>query len=623
MEGSDETAADAAPPLLRGQSCVQLDSVAQASVDLHMSDPLDDPETALQPEGHAVIHRAVSGLFDTMLPDIVLLEVDLVSSGDLVFTAELSPTPCPLDRHDTSLVAKREQRKSVPSPVADHVSSRTSPPRAPSRVSSRAHSRAGARSPVSTNAIRGPVLALKVAHALNNGPESDESVSEFGDSTSTGGAVLHPVVSWHDSNSDSPPRSRGGGSRASARHNRIDDALSSARFSTNGLDYEEQQRREAILASMAQREREAQAATKLQRRVTAKLKLRSLADPTISLEKEEAMSGEGRRGMGTRGAGRVVASTQEITYRPEDYAGIASDLLVIDRAGGLVVGENCMVVAKKTRAALLDDLYEHSVVHPRISVPSSTTTPTARGTTASIGKSQSVPELRTSTASNENIQRSRRPLKREKDASNRLPHPIFEGIKGSYLVHPMFEGIEGSYLPYPRIAMDPKRTPLAKGVSIKDETPDGRKRPTAMNPTGPLKAVPHGKIVHKSVHMHDLLSGRATPGQLMNAQELKANEAVELQMRTSITQHDPHIKRSPIASITRPMTQQVPRISSDSSLHATTTLRHTVAEKDVLNSRTRTPAFRYRASKRAIPSLNADISIDDWDDPDPPLMKQI
>uniref|UniRef100_K3WBJ6 Uncharacterized protein n=1 Tax=Globisporangium ultimum (strain ATCC 200006 / CBS 805.95 / DAOM BR144) TaxID=431595 RepID=K3WBJ6_GLOUD len=159
------------------------------------------------------------------------------------------------------------------------------------------------------------------------------------------------------------------------------------------------QRRQEISTELDVREARQRIQGEVRRKGGVKLKLRSIADPTISLEKEERLAAttrensrrslfrplttaETRKISSSKSSLRpehklasLVPSTttlpipESLTFRQEDYDGLQSDVVVLETNGELLVGENCFLVAKKQRSELLEDLFQQSTINPRIQLP--------------------------------------------------------------------------------------------------------------------------------------------------------------------------------------------------------------------------------------------------------------
>eukprot|EP00644_Phytophthora_capsici_P003828 jgi/Phyca11/108490/e_gw1.15.288.1 len=186
--------------------------------------------------------------------------------------------------------------------------------------------------------------------------------------------------------------SRVGGSRASTLMSKVhrmsllftgsnntwsegEKASSSTGTARMAVDFIELQRRADIERALSTCESVRRSKDNISRKSGLRPKLRSLADPSVSLEKEEAIVSRGgkrpppsRQGaalspIGTKGLSPCALETA--TFRTEDYEGLTSDLVLL-HGGELLVGENCFVVQQRLRQELLLDLHTRGVIQPRI-----------------------------------------------------------------------------------------------------------------------------------------------------------------------------------------------------------------------------------------------------------------
>lgn len=364
---------------------------------------------------------AAHGLLEGIFVVVTLTRnTRLEHDGDLHFPLDLEARAHDKDPHAAALSLKK--RPNASKAVAHMM--RNGPghgnSRSPSRASSRAAPRFG-----DTASLRSSALALKLTKLpFQSSPSSPSRVS--------GDAFL--TVPWSErSETDSQiPRktvskqlsiATNGASASSADAFHGPDTPDYAALgplagslSRVPFDASEMQRRDAITTDLDARERRQRVAREAQRKSDLKLKLRSIADPTVSLEREEALALVGARTSGskrmfrpqTRGdtmatttptvKTRVVVSPsttnrtaplpqllrstrqtlrstaagaipEDATFRQEDYDELQSEVVVLDPNGGVLVGENCFLVVKKPRTDLLLELAQKSLVEPRVSLP--------------------------------------------------------------------------------------------------------------------------------------------------------------------------------------------------------------------------------------------------------------
>lgn len=170
------------------------------------------------------------------------------------------------------------------------------------------------------------------------------------------------------------------------------------------VDAREGIRRGEIERDLTTREERRRLTQQIQRKAETPLKLRSLEDPTISLDSEEMSRISASRGHSRIGGSRVktpaktaqlsslskpisgfnvsslsaVASSPALggvaegdadaTYRSEDYRGISSDIVILGTAGEVLVGENCYLIGRKARGEISKDLSKKANVQPRIKI---------------------------------------------------------------------------------------------------------------------------------------------------------------------------------------------------------------------------------------------------------------
>ncbi|KAF4148717.1 hypothetical protein GN958_ATG02073 [Phytophthora infestans] len=308
---------------------------------VHVHDPVDPNEAG------RIFAYSVKGLVDQMLMPILTSVEHVLQDGDLSLQRDAKPVAPTNDRHASKLIKKRiKHRKQFFSAEKTTTYGAYAASRASSRTGSRIGSRLGG-SKVSPSARKGHKMSLGF------GPNSGDFMN----------------TSWiesPESNNNSP-------------------WLSSSSLVVNtargAVDYVEMQRRADIERDLSTRESVRRSNDEINRKSDVRIKLRSLADPTISLEKEEAMiaalgaeaqrsrlrqSRKGTRGkapgippptlsplsgtrVGTKGANlSPLDSNETMTFRTEDYEGLSSD------------------VSHKLRQELLYDLHTRGVIQPRI-----------------------------------------------------------------------------------------------------------------------------------------------------------------------------------------------------------------------------------------------------------------
>lgn len=296
------------------------------------------------------------------------------------FACDPEPPPALIDRHQPNLASVKVKIQPYQSSMAG-MGQQYGNSRAVSRASSRIASRFGggsvaASSTVFRNSVIAAVNVSKMSFAASQSP----------------GKGLFDVASWQSRAFPRDVVGEYGGLQLS------ESAASSARYSLGTssrtqVDYAEMFRRQEVSQEIDRRDSRIKRTQEIQRKSELKLKLRSLADPTISVEREETMAleamqneGRGRSRMASRAmtpalplkklspiskasaqSGSPMAGPAEsnITYRTEDYEGLDSHVVMLEKNGELVVGENCFVVAKKPRAEMQQDLVHKSLVAPR------------------------------------------------------------------------------------------------------------------------------------------------------------------------------------------------------------------------------------------------------------------
>ncbi|KAJ0393591.1 hypothetical protein P43SY_001150 [Pythium insidiosum] len=323
--------------------------------------------------------------------------------------------------------------------------------RAPSRVSSRAASRFGGGTSVSglSWALSGGHRAMKFARLALSLAGDDRRDLWEADSAST---KSKPRVFSTEPSQTSPT--------AAISSSRYSLASNTARTSRVPVDYAEYQRREEIVRDLASREARDELSARIQRKGNLRLRLRSMLDPSLSVDQEEreaatksrsgprnpSNASPHRRASGSSDSQLAAPTTRshETTYRPEDYEGLDSGVVVVEPRGELLIGENCVLVARKTREDLRRDLVTRTNIQPRIHVPLSAETAPAPVVEPPIEPTRSSPPRARPGGKS--------PVEQKPPASPQ---------------HPVFAGQIGSFQSYPKIELDPKKTPLTKGVVIK------------------------------------------------------------------------------------------------------------------------------------------------------------
>ncbi|RLN65275.1 hypothetical protein BBJ28_00003457 [Nothophytophthora sp. Chile5] len=348
-----------------------------------------------------------------MLPPIFFCGQHVFDDGELCFDRDAKPRTLPVDRHGSKLVRKKVKRREQHYAIAMKAST----------YGSYAHSRASSHTASHFGGSRAPSVSVRSAAPTSK-------VATF--------------LSWSQeasfmSKDPAAPPSIGNTARMT-------------------VDFVERQRRADIERDLSTRESQHRSTDEANRKGALRPKLRSLADPSISLEKEEAMavlaasaarsrlqpSRQGTRGK-TPGLpalsplnckpvsndaldGPAIAGDENATFRTEDYEGLASEVVLLGKGGELVVGENCFVVARKPRQDLLLDLQQRSSVKPRVQLLA---TP-----------------------------------KRDEETTNQVERSLAPGPWNAQ-EEGIFEGQIGLFESSPTVILDLKTTPLAKGVALK------------------------------------------------------------------------------------------------------------------------------------------------------------
>ncbi|TYZ68005.1 hypothetical protein PybrP1_001515 [[Pythium] brassicae (nom. inval.)] len=434
------------------------------------SDASDTEYQPSEPSADEVFAAAAQGLLEGIFVVVMLTSnARLERDGDLQFPLDREAPAHDKDPHAAALSSK--SRLATSTAMAHMV--RNGPghgnSRSPSRASSRAASRFGG-----TASLRSSALAMKLAKLSSFQPGASSPARASSDG--------FRIVPWGErSEADSHDicetastlfvaTNAAPASSADVFHwpNTPDyAALGSLAGSSSRVpvDVSETQRREAIATDLDARERRQRIARAVRRKGELKLKLRSLADPAVSLEREEATLAlaaartSGSRGLQPSGSTAAIPIPENATFRQEDYDELQSEVVVLDPSGDVLVGENCFLVVKKPRGDLLLDLFQKSSVEPRVSLPLLRSEPQdaveaadAQGPTASMLSSS--PERQPSRQrSPDRTSKSRKGLRRQST--------------GLTLQDALFDGERGAFVAFPSLAMDPATTPLAKGVTIR------------------------------------------------------------------------------------------------------------------------------------------------------------
>ncbi|KAE9122404.1 hypothetical protein PF010_g6757 [Phytophthora fragariae] len=244
---------------------------------VHLHDPIEPQEA------DRIFAFAVNGLADHMLLPILTSGQHVLEGRDLSFQRDSQPVAPSSDRHASKLVRKRLKRRKQGYAAAVKMSIYGN--YAASRASSRTESRFGGSrfgGSRASAAIWGAVSPSKVPrmsliYGLHSGGESLMNSSWISSQQGSTGTASNNA-SWlpgtlPDTKISSPPPSVAGTARVA-------------------VDFIELQRRADIERDLNTRESVRRSKDELNRKSDLRLKLRSLADPTVSLEKEEAQRRE-------------------------------------------------------------------------------------------------------------------------------------------------------------------------------------------------------------------------------------------------------------------------------------------------------------------------------------------
>lgn len=310
------------------------------------------------------------------MPRIFLSTDNVLNAPDISFPRDCEPVATPFDRHAATRAPKktRQKKSAIRAAVYGGPTSR-----AQSRASSRAASRFGG----SAIALRSTVMATKLVQLARASADSFQ------------------IVPWHDGVSK---RLETPGVGAHWEHDSDGTASVAGTTSRRQVDVAEIHRRIEIERDISTREARRQLTQRIQRKSELPLKLRSLADPTVSFDKQEVLAATAARGgaasrLGTRppdtriktpAIGPPLSSLTKsvstasgfsnaskpgldgddpsITFRSEDYRDISSTVVLLGRGGEVLVGDNCFLVGRKPRGEISRDLGRKAAVEPRISL---------------------------------------------------------------------------------------------------------------------------------------------------------------------------------------------------------------------------------------------------------------
>ncbi|GMF60568.1 unnamed protein product [Phytophthora fragariaefolia] len=395
----------------------------------------------------------------------------VLEGGDLSFQHDALPVASSSDRHASKLIRKRLKKRKQGYAVAVKTSIYGHYPA--SRASSQTESRfggsrfGGSRASGSLWGTISPpkVSRMSLIYGLNNGSESFMSSSWMGSQQGSSGAVSN-YTSWlpegfSNAKDSSPPPSLSGTARVA-------------------VDFAEQQRRADIERDLNTRESIRRSKDEINRKSDLRLKLRSLNDPMVSLEREEAtmaaLVAKGSRsriqrsrledrtkrlelkqpGVPSFNNGKCATSINDTksfalvvdetaTFRTKDYEGLSSDVVLFSNDGKLLIGQNCFVVEQRHREELLLDLQTRGIVQPRIQLVA-------------------TPKQEEKRISNENLRGT------GIDQVHSSPPPQLSSTTAKQtqvLGTTNFDGQLGSFESSPGLALDLDATSLVKGVALK------------------------------------------------------------------------------------------------------------------------------------------------------------
>ncbi|KAF1336153.1 hypothetical protein FI667_g671, partial [Globisporangium splendens] len=488
------------------KTALQADATIAIAVDFELD---IDAQVSAVPTTDMIFAAAARGLLEGVVTVVQLTMASFLGhDGDLRFPRDLEPLIHKGDCNGATLGTKSKEKPSRHLGYG-HL-------RSPSRASSRAASRFGGSTTASMALKHSVALAMKLAK-LSAFPSVNATTSTSGNNR----------IDWavEEDYSARPPSSLA--------------SPITSRFST---DFNEMQGRQEILTELDFRETWKRIQGEVRRKGGLELKLRSLADPTIPLEKEERLAAatraNSRRSLFWPPTRDTTVTTREIlspnsslhpershhklessvpltttlpipenlAFRQEDYDGLQSDVALLETNGELLVGENCFLVTKKQRNELLEDLFQQSTINPRIQLPLASQEEESEATLALHGSRQ--PGVK-----DERLPSRQSPERRavsRNSPGRRKPTVVSQDA--------VFEGQQGSFAAFPKLESDPSKTPLAKGVTVKvDEANGTRKQPIHdERPNLSMSTDPFASAAKKHNAMYkDRPSRRALPNDFM------------------------------------------------------------------------------------------------------------
>ncbi|KAF1786459.1 hypothetical protein GQ600_23154 [Phytophthora cactorum] len=441
-----------------------------------------------------------------MLLPILTSDQHVLQDGDLPFQRDIQPVAPGIDRHASKLI-KRRIKKRKQSYTAEKTGNY-----AASRASSRTESRFGG------SRFGGPRVSPSVR-------KSHKMSLVFG--LNGGEFMSSSWIESQESNNNSPW---------------LSSSSSVANTARGTVDFIELQRRADIERDLSTCESVRRSNAEINRKSDLRIKLRSLADPTVSLEKEEAMmaalgakgqrshlqqSRQGTRGKtpgilpptlsplngkraGVKGLNLSTLDTNEtMTFRTEDYKGLASDVVLFGKGGELLVSENCFVVEHKQRQELLFDLHTRGAIQPRIQLVA---TPKAAEENSPITTKQQA-------------RSPPRPLRPLSPSKHLVPRTSDFGDQ------------IGSFESSPSFTFDFQAVPLSKGVVLKP--PDAPLPPTVKNQNAVPQKTPK-KASIPNVKLDKQLSVLIRTPDVSKASPLN-DSALQTQKSRRLTFHWPQV----------------------------------------------------------------------------------
>ncbi|KAG6617918.1 TRAF3-interacting protein 1 isoform 1 [Phytophthora cinnamomi] len=331
---------------------------------IHVHDPVDPQEA------DRIFSFAVSGLADQILLPIFTSGQHVLEGGGLAFQTDTQPVAPSSDRHASKLVRKRVKRRkqSYAAAVKTSIYGNYAASRASSRTESRfGGSRfGGSRASASVWGAVSKAPRMSLIYGLGHGGESLMNSSWIGSQQGSIGTTSNwSPGAFSSTKIPSPPPSVAGTARVA-------------------VDIAELQRRADIERDLNTRESVRRAKEELSRKGDLRLKLRSLADPTVSLEMEEAtLTALGAKGSRSRiqhsrqgarakvsgaslssvdttraNAKNTMASTlaadETTTFRTEDYEGLTSDVVLFSKSGELLVDSITGQLIRRSRRVRME-----------------------------------------------------------------------------------------------------------------------------------------------------------------------------------------------------------------------------------------------------------------------------